>query len=200
MQLSVDLMKNVYFFNIGPHMYDAETFYEWKSKTSLRASFFDIKLTRNAPYKNIFYCLTKEDLKLVYYAKRDVVFTIGANPEIQSPLLEAVIEYLYDNFFEMYDESMLTTCYGDICNIFDGFKTMVEDTFKNYNNLNLITTALVICKGCDKTLPFVIKNSLVENATTPTTPIVYNHAGHSLLIYIDKQYKVRGSQLVSVSY
>lgn len=200
MKLTADLMKGVFFFNIGPYMYDSETFFDWKSKSYLRASFFDIKLTRNAPYKKIFYCVVKEDLKLVYYAEGDVVFTVGADPIIQSPLLEAIIEYLYGKFFEMYDESMLSTCYGEICNIFDGFKSIVEDSFKNYNNLNLITTALVPCKGCDKTLTVVIKNSLIENATKPTTPIVYHHAGHSLLIYVDKQYKVRGSQLVSVSY
>ncbi|MFX1409266.1 MAG: hypothetical protein ACFFA6_02860 [Promethearchaeota archaeon] len=200
MLTNFSLFKKILFFNIGRYNHDNDTFYEWKSNYFHKSSFFEVKLTRNAPERNIFYCITKSDIKLVYYAQNDAVFTIGADPEIQSQLLEAILEYLIDKFFYMYDESLLTTCYGDICDIFNGFSSVLHDIFSNYKNSDLIKTALVTCKGCGRTLTVLIKKSLIENSTKTTTPLVYVHSGHALLLYIDKKYKIRGSELVSVSY
>ena len=95
---------------------------------------------------------------------------------------------------------MLISCYGDVCSIFDSFSSIVEDTFKNYENLDIIKLALVTCKGCKKTIPVIIKKSLIENSERSTTPLVYSHSGHALLIYIDKQFKVRGNELVDLNF
>lgn len=159
-------------------------------------------MTRNAPIKNIFYCLQKTDLKIVYTLKKEeeVVFSIGSDPEIQSQLLEAVLEYLIEKFFSTFDKSILMSCYGDVCNIFDSFIETVDDVFKNYEALNIIQTTLVACKGCRKTIPIIVKKSLVENSERSTTPLVYSHSGHALLIYIDKQFKVRGNELVDLNF
>ncbi|MHA1291997.1 MAG: hypothetical protein ACTSQJ_04945, partial [Promethearchaeota archaeon] len=120
MNINFNLIEKIYFFNIGPYKRDNETFFEWKSKNYFKTNIFDIRLTRNAPYKKKFYCVSKADLKLVYYTDKDIVFSIGADLSIQSSLIEGLIEYLFNEFFEMYDESLLMTCYGDYCNIFDG--------------------------------------------------------------------------------
>ncbi|TFG05722.1 MAG: hypothetical protein EU539_08945 [Promethearchaeota archaeon] len=157
-------------------------------------------MTRSPPSEMIFYCIPKADIKIVYYSQDDIVYTIGADPEVPSQLLEAILELLIIEFTEMYDKSLLISCYGDVCNIFDGFKPVIEKKLKNFENLNMIKSALVNCKACKKTIPIIIKKSVVENSTKTTVPIVYIHGGHALLVYVDKNYKVRGSELVAISY
>ena len=129
------------------------------------------------------------------------MFSIGSNPEIQSQLLEAILEYLIEKFFFMFDDSLLQTCFGDVCSIFNSFTSVVESTFKDYNSLNIIKTQLVTCKLCNnKTIPVIIKKSLVENSKKSNIPLVYSHSGHAILIYFDKQFKIRGHEPVDVSY
>ena len=200
MYSTTNLLDKIYFVNLGPYKSDNENYFEWTTKYNPKSTFFEIKLTRNAPEKNIFYCVKKADIELVYFVRNEVVFTIGADPEVQSLLLETIMEHLMEEFFKIYDESLLMTCYGDRCDIFNGFSRVIRDTLKNLNQLDLYKTALVHCKGCNKTIKIIIKRSLVENATKPTVPIVYAHSGHAVLVYVDKQYKVRGNELVTISY
>jgi len=197
--LNLNLLDQIYFFNIGKYQGN-DTYFEWTNASHHKSSIFDVRMTRNPPVKNIFYSILKVDLKIVYYLKDKVVFSIGSNPEIQSQLLEAILEYLIEKFFFMFDESLLMTCYGDVCNIFDSFTSVVESTFKDYDSLNIIRTELVTCKACNKTIPVIIKKSLVENSKKSTTPLVYTHSGHAILIYFDKHFKIRGHEMVEVSY
>jgi hypothetical protein len=202
MQVNSDLIDQVFFFNIGPFGHPAETYFEWRSKSYFKRTQFELNLTRHVQFKDIFFCITREDAKIVYIvsSKTDSVFTIAAQPQVQSSLLEAILEYLIEDFFETYDSSLLMTCYGEQCNIFDGFASTVKKVFKSYRDLDIIKPTLVTCKACNKTLKVMIRKSLVDNSQKPTTPIVYVHSGHSVLIYVDKNYKVRGAELVSISY
>ena len=202
MQSNSDLIDQVFFFNIGPFGHSAETYFEWKSKNYFKRTQFELNLTRHVHFKDIFFCIAREDAKLVYIVspETDTVFTLAAQPQVQSSLMEAILEYLIEQFFETYDSSLLMTCYGEQCNIFDVFASTVEDVFKNYSSLDIVKSTMVPCKACNKTLQVFIRKSLVDNSTKPTTPIVYVHSGHSVLIYVDKNYKVRGAELVSISY
>lgn len=199
--LTLNLLNQIFFFNIG-RFASTDTFFNWTNKSYHKTSIFDVRMTRNPSIKNIFYCLQKTDLKIVYTLKKEdeVVFSIGSDPEVQSQLLEAILEYLIEKFFSTFDKSLFMTCYGEKCNIFDGFNSIVEETFKNYENLDIIETALVTCKGCKKTIPVIMKKSLIESSEKSATPLVYSHSGHALLIYIDKHFKVRGNEIVDVSY
>ncbi|MFX0071446.1 MAG: hypothetical protein ACFFAO_10190 [Candidatus Hermodarchaeota archaeon] len=199
MILNYNLLSQIYFFNIGKYQAN-DSYFNWTTNNYYKSNVFDIKMTRSPPAENIFYCIPKADIKLVYFLKDDVVYTIGSDPQIQSQLLEAILEHLIEEFADMYDKSLLMSCYGDVCNIFDGFISVVENKLKNFNSLNLFKTALVTCKACKKTIPIVIKKSVVENSTKSTVPIVYIHVGHALLVYVDKNYKVRGNELVAISY
>ncbi len=197
---NLTLIDKILFLNIGPYQRDNETYFQWMSNRYYKPSFFDVKLTRTTLFKDIFFCLIKKDLKLVYIVKDDVVFAIGAEADVQSPLLEALLEYLIEEFFFTYDKSLLMTCYGETCNIFDGFSSTIVQTLKNYNDIGLVETAYVTCKACNKTLSIVIKKSLIKNSKSPTVPIVYVHSGHSILVYVDKNFKVRGAEIVSIAY
>jgi len=198
--LGINLLEKIYFFNIGGYKSD-DNYFHWTSKFYHKNPLFQIKATRNPPHKEIFYTISNPDITIVYYALKETVFSIGGHPELQSKLLEALIEYLVGRFYETYDSSLLTTCYGDSCNIFDGFKMTILDLLKNFNNKDLIKIARVDCKGCDKkTQEVIIKKSLISKSKSTTNPLVFIHSGHALLIYLDKEFKVRGSQLVEVSY
>ncbi len=193
------LLNKVFFFNIGAHR-DSDNFFYWTSENYHKNPYFQIKLIRNAPYKNIFYTIPNPDVTIVYYVYKHTIFSIGADPKVQSQLLEAILEFLIKRFFEIFDESLLDTYFGDSCNLFDGFETEFLDLLKNFKEKDLIKTALVNCKTCDKTFQIIIKKSLIENSNQSTTPLVYVHSGHALLVYVDKQYRIRGTHLVSVSY
>lgn len=197
--LNLNLLDQIYFFNIGKYQAN-DTYFEWNNASHHKSSILDVRMTRNPPVKNIFYSILKLDLKIVYFLKDKVVFSIGSNPEIQSQLLEAILEYLIEKFFFMFDESLLLTCYGDVSSIFNSFTSVVESTFKDYNNLNIIKTGLVNCNACNRTIRVIIKKSLVENSKKSTTPLVYSHSGHAILIYFDKHFKIRGHEPVEVSY
>ncbi len=195
----LNLLNQILYLNIGPYKQE-DSYFHWQSKKYEKSSFFDLKLTRNAPESGIFYCHTRVDSKLVYYVAKDTVFSINMELEVQSQLMEAILEYIANKFFENYDESLLMTCSGDMSQIFNGFEPVVEEVFRNYDKLDLIKTALVTCNGCKKNISIVVKKSLIEQSTKPTAPLVYVHSGHALLIYLDKQFKVRGAELVSISY
>ena len=197
--LNLNLLDQIYFFNIGKYQAN-DTYFEWTNASHHKSSILDVRMTRNPPVNNIFYSILKVDLKIVYFLKDKVVFSIGSNPEIQSQLLEAILEYLMEKFFFMFDDSLLETCYGDFCNTFDSFTSVVESTFKDYESLDIIRTELLNCKACNKIIPVIIKKSLIENSKKSTIPLVYTHSGHSILIYFDKQCKIRGHEPVDVSY
>ncbi len=199
MTYKLDLFKHIFFVNISRHYYD-DTNFEWISPNFLRSTFFECKLTRNAPDKGIYYCISKSDIKLVYYVKNDVVFTMGAHPDVQSLLMEILLEYLINVFFKTFDETLLSTSYGEKNHIFNSFNDTIKYLFNNYENLDLFRTALIRCNGCNKTLKIIIKKSLIENYSKPTIPLVYIHSGHAVIVYVDKNYAVRGNELVTVSY
>ena len=67
----LNLYEKIFFLNIGRYKHDTDTFFEWKSNHFHKTSYFEVKLTRNAPETNIFYFLTKAEIKIVYFVKND---------------------------------------------------------------------------------------------------------------------------------
>lgn len=197
-----NLQENIKFFNIGRYKEERDNFYEWKNSNFHRSTFFIVRSSRSASKRDIFYTINDSDLKVVYYVPEDydVVFTIGASPNIQSVILEALVEHLYKEFFDTYDSSLLMACYGETCDIFNGFTQVILQTFNNFKELDLVKATLVNCNACKKSMQVYIKKSLIENASQFPVPVVYVHSGHALLIYIDRQFKTRGTGLVSISY
>ncbi|MFX1237559.1 MAG: hypothetical protein ACFFAS_14355 [Promethearchaeota archaeon] len=196
-----NLLNHIFFVGIGRYQSN-DSFFNWESLIYPKSSFFELKFTRNAPSKDTFYCLNKENVKLVYYVHgtTDTVFTIGARPIVQSQTLEALIEYLIGEFFDMYDCTLLNSCYGDTCHIFNGFASVIKQALENFKKLDLVKFAHVNCSLCQKTLVVIIKKTIVENSKKTTVPIVYVHSGHSILLYFDRNFKIRGNEFVTLSY
>ena len=83
--------------------------------------------------------------------------------------------------------------------IFSPFKMNMIEILDNFSDFNLIQKVDVFCRVCDKTLPLFVKRSFIENAESYPAPIVYKHKGHSIICYIDKNFIVRGVELVNIT-
>ena len=197
MVLNYNLLEQIQFLNVGGYKQE-DTYFQWKSKSYYSPNIFDIRMARNAPKEKMFYCYNKEDQKLVYYLEKDIVFIIGADPIVQSQLIDALLEHLIIHFFVLYEVQLEKIQHGEISHFFTDYNILVHDVFENYNRLDLFRTAYVNCKGCQKNFNLIIKKSIKFDK--PTATLVYIHNGHALLVYIDKQYAIRGSEIILVNY
>ena len=90
--------------------------------------------------------------------------------------------------------------YGNVAeNTFQGFRIDLEKILDEFDDLGLVKKVTAQCRVCNRALPVFIKKSFVENAESYPVSIVYNHKGHALLLYIDKNFAVRGIELVSIT-
>ncbi|MHA1437696.1 MAG: hypothetical protein ACTSPD_08960 [Promethearchaeota archaeon] len=189
----------LFFVNISK---ENNNIFSWKSKYSLKHHFFDINSVKNIGQlkKNIFLHLNKGDIKIVFTKQHKLIFIIGADIQIQFQMLEAFLEYLMEKFIERY-RNVLNGFRTGANNIFQDFSNTIESALDNLNNLDLVFFKDVYCTVCKKIHYLAIKKSLIENADETKTiiPLVYYHDGVSLLIYIDKQYDIRGVEIVSLS-
>ena len=81
---------------------------------------------------------------------------------------------------------------------FKDFISKIEDTIKKIPNQvgNVITA---YCRICGKYVNVYVKKSMIEDAQDYPVALVYMHHGHSLLLYIDADFKVRGAEIVSIT-
>jgi hypothetical protein len=193
---SEKIMQNLEFINISN---DEFTIFEWKPPRSYKSFVLDLNILKKNPRSNIFFHLHKGNMKIVYIRMADLIYSAGSNTEIQFQLLEALIEEISKRFNTRYDiKSYLS--YGKFSsNLFDSFKPFVEDVIVNIKNLDLIKEIKVPCMVCDKILSLVVKRSSIENAESYPVPIVYDHLGHAILCFIDKNFDVRGVELVNIT-
>ena len=52
---------------------------------------------------------------------------------------------------------------------------------------------------CNQVLPLVVKRSFILSADSYPVPLVYTHKGHAILCFIDKNFDVRGVELVNIT-
>lgn len=185
----------IYFINIR---YFEKSLFSWKLKNFQKSFFLESSLTRKAPQGSRYYHINKEDLKIAYIKKNDIVFIIGADKFLQFQILEVILDAISDKFIELYGETFLNTYDAIYDDFFKGFNSVVENSIKTAPNKNG-KFVNAYCKLCNETLRVYIKNSLIESAEKKLVPLVFNHQDHALLLYIDTNFKVRGTEIVSIS-
>jgi len=193
---SEKIMQSLEFINISN---DEFTIFEWKPPRSYKSFVLDLNILKKNPSTGIFFHIHKGNMKIVHIRSGNLIYVAGSDPQIQFQLLEALIEEILLRFNQRYDiESYLS--YGKFSsNMFDSFKPIVEDIIINFKNLNLVKQINVPCMVCDKVLPLIVKKNFIENAESHPVPIVYSHEGHAILCFIDKNFDVRGVELVNIS-
>ena len=102
-------------------------------------------------------------------------------------------------FHEIYDVKYILS-YGNFdISIFRDFNRHLEEIIKNFDNLGLVKIINVPCMICKNTKKLIVKKSFIQNAESYPVPLVYMHDGHAILCFIDKNYDVRGVELVNIT-
>jgi len=189
-----NILNYLEFINISN---DKFTIFEWKPPNSYKSYMLDLNIVKQNRMSNIFFHLNKGNLKIVHIRKGNLIYSAGSTNEIQFQLLEALIEYISKEFYEVWDVDYVLSYENFTPSIFHPFKKNVEDIVERFHKLDLIKVINVECMVCNKILPLIVKVSLIDNAESYPVPIVFDHVGHSILCYIDKNFSVRGVELVN---
>jgi len=195
MQPYKEMLKNLAFINISK---DEFTIFEWKPPSSFKSFALDVNVIKQNPFSDIFFHINKGNLKIVYIRRNNLLYSIGAT-EIQYQILEALIEHVSKVFHEIYDIDIILSYENFDSNIFNSFKSEIDNIINTFDQLKLINKVNVECKICNKILPVYVKKSFIENAESHPVPLVYQHKGHAILIFIDVNYSVRGIELVNMT-
>ena len=190
------LRQNLEFVNIST---DEFTIFEWKPPRSLKSYILDLNVVKQNPVSNIFFHIFRGNMKIVHIRLKDLIYTVGSNTEIQFQLLEALIEQVSKYFNEKYDIDSYIK-YGNFSTtVFNPFKEDINEIIKNFNSLDLVNEIMVPCRVCNTVLPITVKKSFIESSESYPVPLVYTHKGHAILCFIDKNYDVRGVELVNTT-
>jgi len=190
------ILQNLDFINIST---DKFTVFEWKPPRSYKSFILDLNVVKQNPVSNIFFHLFKGNMKIVHIRLKNLIYTAGSNNEVQFQLLEALIERVSAVFNEIYDIEAYIKYDNFSIAMFTSFKEEVDKIINTFNELNSVRDLKVPCMVCNTVLPVIVKRSFVENAESYPVPLVYNHKGHAILCFIDKNYDIRGVELVNVT-
>ena len=190
------VLQNLEFINIST---DQFSIFEWKPPRSFKSFILDLNIVKQNPVSNIFFHIFKGNMKIVHIRLKNIIYTAGSNNEVQFQLLEALIERVSVVFNEIYDIESYIKYDNFSTTILSPFKEEVDNIINNFNSLNSVMDLKVPCMVCNTVLPVIVKRSFIENAESYPVPLVYNHKGHAILCFIDKNYDIRGVELVNVT-
>ena len=192
-----NLVNDISFLNIS---YRKNTLFEYKSPNSYKNYSLDLKIVRKNKKNDIFFHIHRGNLKIVYLKQENLFYSIGTEElEIQFQVLESIIEMIIEKFLESYAVDAILS-YSDVSSsIFSQFRTKVVYLLAHFDTLDLVRSVAVICKVCEKSLSLYVRKSLIANADSYPVPLVFTHEGHSIVCYIDKQFNVRGVELVHIT-
>ena len=190
------ILQNLEFINIST---DQFTIFEWKPPKSYKSYILDLNIVKQNPVSNIFFHLFKGNMKIVHIRLKNVIYTAGSNNEVQFQLLEALIEQVSMVFNVIYDIESYIKYDNFSTTMFSSFKEKIDDIINSFNSLNCVMDLKVPCMVCNTILPVIVKRSFIDNAESYPVPLVYNHKGHAILCFIDKNYDIRGVELVNVT-
>lgn len=142
--------------------------------------------------------MNKGDVKIVYIKKNSFIYIIGGHISVQYQILEALIEHLSIKFIEIYGDVLKEIFDIGTDDFFKDFISKIENSIKHIpNQIGKIINAY--CRICGEYVNVYVKDSLIEDAEDYPVALVYMHHGHSLLLYIDADFKVRGAEIVSIT-
>ena len=196
-------MRNqLLYVNIG---IGSETYFNWRNENAkITFNQLDVLNARNYPGKLSYYIhIKKQDYKLVFRKLappkgkgKELIFIVGATPDCQYQVMEAFIEFIFEQWYEIYGKLFLKS--SSFGNLFDGFKEIIQDAFTEVPRKYLIKTA-TRCSSCSENFEVYVRKSLINNAEYFPVAIIFEHADHALLLYIDQQGNSRGESPVDIT-
>ncbi|MBY9019865.1 MAG: hypothetical protein KGD67_02325 [Candidatus Lokiarchaeota archaeon] len=190
------ILRNLDFINISTNEF---TIFEWKPPRSYKSYILDLNIVKQNPASNIFFHISKGNMKIVHIRINNLIYTAGSNNRVQFQLLESLIEKVSIEFNVKYEvESYIS--YGNFSTtVFNSFNENIEDIIEGFNDLGTVKELKVPCMVCNTILPIIVKKSFIENSESYPVPLVYTHKGHAILCFIDKNYDIRGVELVNIT-
>lgn len=189
----------IYFVNISK---DRSSILSYKTEFSPKHHFFDIKLIgqgKVVKVKDHFFHIHKGDSKIVYKkTAHNLIFSVGADVVMQFQVLEALIDHLIEEFDSNYGSYLTDFGSGSQQN-FQDFIKKINHAIKHFHDLDLVSYVQIFCTYCKCNHIVAVKNSLIKNSEKSIVPIVYNHNGIPLLLYIDQDFGIRGIEHVSIT-
>jgi hypothetical protein len=194
--MTQNIAQQIHFFHISKST--GEDLCVWVQTGSFASKFtldlIAVKSMIKTP--EIYYQMRRSGIKICSFTKNGITFVIGSEDDLQYQLLEAAIDKVMDQFVNFYGV-MLQNYSGDVVDTFNGFPEIIGKI------LNEIGSSIAFlradCNACKSTISVCVKKSLVNNASNYPVSLVYIHNGHGLLIYIDKNFKVRGAEILICS-
>lgn len=198
--MQLKLQEKIHFIDVGR---GSDTFFHWNSN-KLSSSVYHLEiLPARAHFSEItrqdvqyFVHYTKSDMKVAAWMKNSVVFVVGAAPDLQFQVIEAMIEYITDLFLAMYDFAIESYVTGGEA-IFLGFHEFLQKALEVIPDQVKLVRAP--CKACGTNIPIYVKKRLVEDSEVFPIALVFEHASHALLIYLDRNFAVRSTKVVDIS-
>ncbi len=129
------ILQNLEFINISN---DEFTIFEWKPPRSYKSFILDLNIVKQNPASNIFFHISKGNMKIVHIRINNLIYTAGSNNKVQFQLLEALIEKVSIEFNIKYDiESCIS--YGNFSTaVFNSFNKNIEDIIAGFNELDTV--------------------------------------------------------------
>ncbi len=189
-------LDNLQFINIST---DDFTIFEWKPKRSYKSFILDLNILKQNPMSDIFFHMNKGNLKIVHIRKGNIIYSAGSTIEMQFQLLEAIIEQVSIEFNKKYAVDYILSYENFSPGIFNKFEVEIEELLANFEKKDLIKVINIPCMVCNVIKPLIVKKSFIKNAESYPVPIVYIHEGHAVLCFIDKNFDVRGVELVHIT-
>jgi len=176
-----------------------EDLYQWSKIGGSKSNFaLDILNAKNlAEKEGVFYHLERPDRKVCFFLFKNMFYLVGSDNAIQFQLLEAIIEETSQEFSSYYQNKLEQRKAG--------FAYEHKEFDKKFEYIigglkHIVTIIFAPCSVCGKTINIIAKNSIINRPEQRMPlPLVYTHKGHSLLIYIDSHFQVRGSEIVDIS-
>jgi len=197
---SEKIYSSIFFLNISKKIQNGyEDYVSWKNpELSGQKGFLDLIIIKNMQkMPGVFNHLHKGDLKICFYLENDILYTVCGSGEIQFQILEAIIEDViiqFKLFYQQLKENYKLAFEG----LLDGFKTQIVEIIKNI--ATKVKLVHCFCSACNTTISLYVKKSLIEanNVQFPVS-IAYIHNGHASLVYLDRNFYVRGIEIINIT-
>ncbi len=165
---------------------------------STRIPRLDIITARSSATEKYYKRIEKNETRTVFKRDCDFVYVIAGKESVQYQMLEAILDQVIEDFIETYGKE---ACYGfkdGMNSLFSGYVYKIPEIIEDVES-NRVKWVRSYCRLCNTSHRVCVKKSLIENAENYPVSLVYFHQGHGVLLHIDANFKVRGTELVNIS-
>lgn len=155
----------------------------------------DIIAARQKAIENVILHHEINEKKSAFFRIKQFIFIIGSNEFVQYQILDAILYDISKDFLDRFG------------NIPQGKYTpvMIKEFTSQIPSLitktekESIKWVSGICKVCNKEMQIAVKKKLIVEAESFPVALVFYHKGHGILVYLDRDFKVRGVEQVDIS-